>query len=290
MMATNNAAELLITIAADPSQADASIQAFRSNFSGNLGGMTSDLTQWSSGGTSSFGSVQKSLQGLTGNFSLGLSSLNTALNRNRETLSQWGSGAHNVFSSALSASNALSSSLLGSFQAFDSALVRNTGNANFWQKSIGQAFEKAALSSLTSIAKEAVVRAIYSTALGFYMLAVGDFAGAAQAFEAAAVFGAVGGAAGLATQALRGAGSSGSSSRKASSSGSSSGSRSSAAKSTSSQSASPNSQTVQVIFQGPVYGGQAGVDELVRHISTAVMERDVNLVAYTVVRQPATRA
>lgn len=290
MMATNNAAELLITIAADPSQADASIQAFRSNFSGNLGGMTSDLTQWSSGGTSSFGSVQKSLQGLTGNFSLGLSNLNTALNRNRETLSQWGSGAHNVFSSALSASNALSSSLLGSFQAFDSALVRNTGNANVWQKSIGQAFEKAALSSLTSIAKEAVVRAIYSTALGFYMLAVGDFAGAAQAFEAAAVFGAVGGAAGLATQALSGAGSSGSSSRKASSSGTSPGSRSSAAKSTSSQSASPNSQTVQVIFQGPVYGGQAGVDELVRHISTAVMERDVNLVAYTVVRQPATRA
>jgi hypothetical protein len=47
---------------------------------------------------------------------------------------------------------------------------------------------------------------------------------------------------------------------------------------------------VQVIFQGPVYGGQAGVDELVRHISKAVMERDVNLVAYTVVRQPATRA
>lgn len=289
-MATNNAAELLITIAADPSQADASIQAFRSNFSGNLSGMTSDLTQWSGTGTSSFGNMQKSLQGLTGNFSLGLSSLDTALNRNRETLSQWGSGARNTFSSALSASNALGSSLLGSFQAFDSALVRNTGNANVWQKSIGQAFEKAALSSLAAIAKEAVVRAIYSTALGFYMLAVGDFAGAAQAFEAAAVFGAVGGAAGLATQALSGGASGGTPSHKTASTSSSSGSKSSAAKTTSSQSASPNSQTVQVIFQGPVYGGQAGVDELVRHISTAVMERDVNLVAYTVVRQPATRA
>ncbi|HET7213633.1 MAG TPA: hypothetical protein VFL79_08595 [Terriglobia bacterium] len=290
MMATNNAAELLITIAADPSKADASIQSFRQNFSGNLSGMTSDLTQWSSSGASSFGNVQKSLQGLTGNFSLGLSSLNTALSRNQETLSQWGTGARNAFSNALSASDALGSSLLGSFQAFDSALVRNTGNASVWQKSIGQAFEKAALSSLTAIAKEAVVRAIYSTALGFYMLAVGDFAGAAQAFEAAAVFGAVGGAAGLATQALSGGASGGSSSHKTASSNSSSGSRSSSAKSASSQSASPNSQTVQVIFQGPVYGGQAGVDELVRHISTAVMERDVNLVAYTVVRQPATRA
>ena len=289
-MATNNTAELLIRIAADPSQAESSIQSFRSNFSGNLSGMSTDLKQWSSHGTSSFGSVQKSLKGLTGNFSLGLSNLNTALNRNRQTIGQWGTGLRSTVSSALSASSALGTSLLGSFQAFDSALVRNAGNANVWQKSIGQAFEKAALTSITSIAKEAVVRAIYSTALGFYMLAVGDFAGAAQAFEAAAVFGAVGGAAGLATKALSGAGSSASASQKASSRSASSSSKSSAAKTTSSQGSSQNSQTLQVIFQGPVYGGQAGVDELVRHISTAVMERDVNLVAYTVVRQPATRA
>jgi hypothetical protein len=289
-MATNNAAELLIRIAADPSQAESSIQAFRSNFSGNLSGMSSDLTQWSSRGTSSFGSVQKSLQGLTGNFGLSLSSLNTALSRNRQAIGQWGSGASSAFSSALSASNALETSLLGSFRLFDSALVRNMGNANVWQKSIGQAFEKAALTSISAIAKEAVVRAIYSTALGFYLLAVGDFAGAGQAFEAAAVFGAVGGAAGLATKALSGVGSSAGTSQKASTSSTSTSGQSSAAKTASSQSASQSPQTVQVIFQGPVYGGQAGVDELVRHISTAVMERDVNLVAYTVVRQPATRA
>ena len=289
-MATNNAAELLIRIAADPSQAEASIQAFRSNFSGSLSGMGADLTQWSSHGTASFGSVQKSLQGLTGNFGLGLSSLNAALNRNRESIGQWGAGVNRTFNNALSASNALGSSLLGSFRLFDSALARNAGNANVWQKSIGQAFEKAALTSISAIAKEAVVHAIYSTALGFYLLAVGDFAGAGQAFEAAAVFGAVGGTAGLAAKALGGAGSSASTSQKASSSSTSTRTQSSAADTTSSQSGAQNSQTVQVIFQGPVYGGQAGVDELVRHISTAVMERDVNLVAYTVVRQPATRA
>ena len=135
------------------------------------------------------------------------------------------------------------------------------------------------------------MRAIFSTALGFYMLAVGDFAGAGQAFEAAAVFGAVGGAAGLATKALGGASSSGSTSHKASSSSQSASSHSSTARVTASaQSAAQKQQTIQVIFQGPVYGGQAGVDELVRHISTAVIERDVNLVAYTVVRQPAPRA
>jgi hypothetical protein len=48
--------------------------------------------------------------------------------------------------------------------------------------------------------------------------------------------------------------------------------------------------TVQIIFQGPVYGGQAGIDQLVQDISQAVQERDVNLTAYTVVRQPARRA
>lgn len=290
-MATNSAAELLIRIAADPSQAESSIQSFRSNFSGSLSGMNSDLSQWSSRGTSSFGSVQKSMQGLSSNLGLGLSSLNTSLKRNQQAIGQWGTGISSTFTSALSVSNALQTSLLGSFQAFDSALVRNAGNASVWQKSIGQAFEKAALTSISSIAKEAVVRAIFSTALGFYMLAVGDFAGAAQAFEAAAVFGAVGGAAGLATQALGAGTSGGSPSHKTASSSKSTGSSSSSAKKTSSSTgSSQNPQAVQVIFQGPVYGGQAGVDELVRHISTAVIERDVNLVAYTVVRQPATRA
>ena len=265
-MATNNAAELLIRIAADPSQAESSIQSFRSNFSGNLSGMNSDLTQWSSRGTSSFGSVQKSLQGLTSNFGLSLGSLNTSLKQNQLAVGQWGTGVSGAFTSALSASNALQTSLLGSFQAFDSALVRNSGNASVWQKSIGQAFEKAALTSISSIAKEAVVRAIYSTALGFYLLAIGDFAGAGQAFEAAAVFGAVGGAAGLASQALGGGSSSSSTSHKASASSKSAKSDSSAAKTTNSQNSAPSPQTVQVIFQGPVYGGQAGVDELVRHI------------------------
>jgi hypothetical protein len=288
-MATNNAAELLIRITADPSQAEATIQAFRSNFSGNLGGMNADLTQWSGRGTSSFGNVQKSLQGLTSNFGLSLGSLNASLKQNGLAIGQWGSGVNTAFSAALGASNALETSLLGSLQLFDSALLRNAGNASVWQKSIGQAFEKAALASIGAIAKEAVVRTIYSTALGFYLLAVGDYTGAGQAFESAAVFGAVGGAAGLAAKALSGGISGSSASQTTSGSSPSTGSKSSTTQ-PSAETSAQKQQTVQVIFQGPVYGGQAGVDELVRHISTAVMERDVNLVAYTVVRQPATRA
>ncbi len=286
-MAGNTAAELLILISADPSKAESSINEFRTKFGSNMAGMTSDISQWSSEGSKNFSGVEKSLGGLTTGFSSSLGSLNTSFVRSRQAAAQWKSGVSDAFTSALSASGALETSLLGSFQAFDSALVRNTGNASVWQKSVGQAFEKAALTSISAIAKEAVVRAIFSSALGFYLLAVGDFAGAGQAFEAAAVFGAVGGAAGLATSALSGA----TSTRKSSSSSSSQTSSSSTStKAASSTAASQPQPTVQIVFQGPIYGGQAGIDQLTQEISRAVQERDVNLVAYTTVRQPAKRA
>jgi hypothetical protein len=287
-MAGNNAAELLIRIAADPSQAESSIQEFRSKFGSNLRGMTSDISQWSSQGTRNFGGVEQSLGGLTTSFSSSLGSLNTSFNQNRQAATLWRSDVSSAFTAAMSASGALQTSLLGSFQLFDSALVRNIGNASVWQKSVGQAFEKAALTSISAIAKEAIVRALFSTALGFYLLAVGDFAGAGQAFEAAAVFGAVGGAAGLASSALGGGSSSSSKSSSSSTSNTSQSSTSTTA--TTSKAPSSQQQTVQIIFQGPIYGGQAGIDQLTREISRAVEERDVNLVAYTTVRQPATRA
>ena len=37
--------------------------------------------------------------------------------------------------------------------------------------------------------------------------------------------------------------------------------------------------SVQVVIQGPVYGGQAGLDELVEHIHQAVGQRDMQLTA-----------
>jgi hypothetical protein len=285
-MAGNSAAELLITIAADPSQAESSITEFQTKFGSNLSGMTSDISQWSSQGTKNFGGVQQSLGGLNTSFTTSLSSLNTSFNQSRQVATQWKSGISDAFTTALNASGALQTSLLGSFQAFDSALVRNIGNSQVWQKSVGEAFEKAAVTSIGAVAKEAIVRALYSTALGFYLLAIGDFSGAGQAFEAAAVFGAVGAAAGLATSALAG-GSTGSTS---SSSSTSTTSKSSSSTKTTSSNASSQQQTVQIIFQGPIYGGQAGIDQLTQEISRAVQERDVNLVAYTTVRQPATRA
>ena len=112
-----------------------------------------------------------------------------------------------------------------------------------------------------------------------------------MAFQSAATFGLVGGAASLAGRALAGA------EVRQAERGSTltrpgavapdyivSGQAQKSAEAASAQ------RAIQVIFQGPVYGGQAGLDEMVRHISQAVTQRDVNLVAYTVVRQPAMRA
>jgi hypothetical protein len=289
-MAANNAAELLIRIAADPSGAEQSIEQFRTSFGGDLSGITTDLARWSAGGSSEFARVQNAAVSFGGKVQTNFNSLNQLLNTSRQSSSLWRAAFLSDMQAVQNSSLLLQETLVQGFMVFDTALARNTVNAIVWQKSIGAAFQKAAITAVSAIAQEAIVRVIYSTALGFYLLAIRDFSGAAQAFESAALFGAVGGAAALAGRALAGsAGGSTSSGTSAPRSASSSSTAKSTSQASSSQQAAKQ-QTVQVIFQGPVYGGQAGMDELVRNISQAVTDRDANLVAYTVVRQPATRA
>lgn len=288
-MATSNAAELLIRISADPARAEASIERFRRGFSRDFAVLGSDLGRWAAQGTSQLNQVDRTIQTLADRFHVRGGDITAALNRNRQAAQFWKTDLVTAFAEVLNASESLSNSLGRNFLLFDTALGINIANAVIWQRSIGEAFRKAALSAISSIAQEALVRAIYSTALGFYLLAVQDYRGAAAAFKSAAIYGAVGGAAALAGRALAGPdvreSERGFEVRRpgsvapdgiVSSRGGAAG-------------AAPQ-QTVQVIFQGPVYGGQAGIDEMVRHISEAVTERDVNLVAYTSVRQPATRA
>jgi hypothetical protein len=71
-----------------------------------------------------------------------------------------------------------------------------------YSKSFGEAMKQAAVSTLESISAQSLVQAIYSTAWGFFDLATGDYEGAASAFEAAALFGSVGVAAGVAGRAM----------------------------------------------------------------------------------------
>ena len=288
-MPTSNAAELLIRISADPSRAEASIERFRRGFSRDFSGLGTDIARWAAQGTGQLNQVDRTVQTLADRFGVRVGDINMALNRNRQVTQFWKTDLIATFAEVLDASAALSGSLGRSFMQFDTALGINIANAVIWQRSIGEAFRKAALSAISSIAQEALVRAIYSTALGFYLLAVQDYRGAGLAFKSAAIYGAVGGAATIAGRALAGPdvreAEGGLEVRRPGSVAPDAivSSRGGAAE-------SAPQQTVQVIFQGPVYGGQAGIDEMVRQISRAVTERDVNLVAYTSVRQPATRA
>lgn len=291
-MTASTTAELLIRIAADPSAAEESIAQFRTSISGNLSGISADFARWSAGGSSEFGRMQNAALGFSGRLRTNFGSVNQLLAGSRQSSALWRAAMIADLQAVENSSQVVQTSLVRGFLLFDAALGRNTVNAIIWQKSIGDAFLKAAVTAVGAIAQEALVRAIYSTALGFYLLAIRDFAGAAQAFESAAFFGAVGGAAALAGRALAGAegGSAGAQAAKENSNSQEGGSRAPQQSGSAGTRAASEQKTVQIVFQGPVYGGQAGIDELVRHISRAVMERDVNLVAYTVVRQPATRA
>jgi hypothetical protein len=288
-MPTSSAAELLIRISADPSPAEASIERFRRGFSRDFSALGSDLSRWAAQGTGQLNQVDRTVQTLADRFGVRAGDINMALNRNRQVTQYWKTDLIAIFAEVLDASEALSNSLGRGFMQFDTALGINIANAVIWQRSIGEAFRKAALSAISSIAQEALVRAIYSTALGFYLLAIQDYRGAGLAFKSAAVYAAVGGAASVAGRALAAPdvreAQGGLEVRQP-------GSVAPDAIVSNRGGAAANSpqQTVQVIFQGPVYGGQAGIDEMVRQISQAVTERDVNLVAYTSVRQPATRA
>jgi hypothetical protein len=289
-MASQSAAELLIRIGADPSNAESSIRQFRAHFSQSLAGVSSDLALWSAQGTANFSVVDQTAQTLSDHFHVNVEAVNNILDRNRQMAQLWKTDVVASLLEVLNVSDNLSVTMLQGFEQFDSALGRNIAGAIIWQKSIGDAFSKAAVQAITAIAQQSLVQAIQSAALGFYLLAVQDYSGAAAAFESAAMYGAVGGAASLAGRAIAtppASSSGGTSASGGPQNGSPVSNRSKTSQSSASGSTAQN--PVQIIFQGPVYGGQAGVDELVRHITQAVTERDVNLVAYTVVRQPATR-
>ena len=288
-MPTGSAAELLIRISADPSRAEASIERFRRGFARDFAVLGTDMGRWAAHGTGQLSQVDKTVQNLANRFKIGVGDINVTLDRNRRFAQLWKSDLVTTFADVLNAGDALTNSLGRSFLIFDTALGVNIANAIIWQRSIGEAFRKAALQAVSAIAQEAIVRAIYSTALGVYLLAIRDYGGAALAFKSAAIYGAVGGVAAVAGRALAASdvreAEQGAEVRRPGSvapdlivSGRGQGAT------------QAPQQTVQVIFQGPVYGGQAGIDEMVRDISQAVTERDVNLVAYTAVRQPATRA
>lgn len=89
-------------------------------------------------------------------------------------------------------------------QKLADAMGQGVARAAVYGSSIGQAMEDAAKATVESIAARALTQALYSTALGLLLLAELDFPAAAQAFEAAALFGAIGSAAAAAGAAIPG--------------------------------------------------------------------------------------
>ena len=167
-MPTSNAAELLIRISADPSNAEASIERFRSGFSREFSSLGADLGRWTAQGTGQFNQVDRAARTLADHFNVSVAAVSNTLNRNRQVAQLWKTELVAHFAEVLNTNEVLQNSLGRNFLLFDTALGVNLANAVIWQRSIGEAFRKAALAAVGSIAQEAIVRAIYSTALGFY--------------------------------------------------------------------------------------------------------------------------
>lgn len=160
------------------------------------------------------------------------------------------------------------------FADFQRGMASNIAQAFVYKESIGAALAAVLKQALANIATEAVVQALRATALGFYLLAIQDYRGAAMAFKSAAVWGAVGAAAAVAGRAIPMPGA-----EKPTGVGLPTAPTPTPAAAGAGVAAEEPQRIVQIYFQGPVYGGEAGINELIRDISAAVQNRDANLVA-----------
>lgn len=110
----------------------------------------------------------------------------------------WSTGFLNQASAVDNALGSLGQAATFSFDRLSMGLGRNMGLAAVYSRSMTEALDQTLKATTASIAAESVIQALRSLALGFYLLAVGNFAGAASAFQSAAIWGSIGGvAAGL---------------------------------------------------------------------------------------------
>jgi len=222
--------------------------------------------------------------------------LPSSLNISREALGRWANDVKIQVTTAQMAFVILKDTVRECERGMAEALGQSIAAAIVYQKSIGAAMAAAVKAELAGIAARALCRALFEIAEGFAMLAWAFFghpgaaASAALHFKAAGMFGAIG----LITAGIGraipggeyggggggyGAGPAYSPAQPAAASalapGAAGGGRFSEA-------------GVTVIFNAPVYGGRAGITELVGHISEAVNRDDVYLVA-TRAKQPVYR-
>jgi hypothetical protein len=196
--------------------------------------------------------------------------------RGNEALTrEWATSTHQSAMMVRVTLEALKETAQDTFGSFAQGMGSSIADAIVYKKSIGEAMQAAAASTLESLAAEALVYSIYSFGLGWLRLAQYDYTGATQAFTAAAIWGGVGGATALAGRAIAPASAS---AQTGSTSGTSSGSGTSSAASAGS-SGSGSGQTVptiQINVMGHLYGN---ADAVIDAINDAVLTRDKTLTA-----------
>jgi len=130
--------------------------------------------------------------------------LSTQLKAATQDLNEWSRGLSTQMSTAAVAMTAFGDAARSGFETFAAGMAKGIANSLVYSASIGEAMDKALKATLASITAEALVRAVFDTGLGFYYLAIQAYDLAAQAFEAAAVFTSVAGAAGALGRAIPG--------------------------------------------------------------------------------------
>ena len=139
--------------------------------------------------------AQSALEGFRGKTTAQMESIRTEFSRVQKGQADW---SNEFLSQSSVVGNALFS--LGqtagfTFDAFADGISKNISAAVIYSKSMTEALDKTLKATAASIAAEAILQALRSAATGFYLMAVGDFAGAGNAFEAAALWGSIGGVA-----------------------------------------------------------------------------------------------
>ncbi len=150
---------LLFRVNADPSQAQAALESFRSKTTEQMEAVRSEFRQ-----------VQMGQAAWSSDFLTQTSAVDTALITLGEAAGL-------------------------TFDRLAEGLGRNISTALVYSQSMSQALDRTLKSTAASVAAEAIVQALRASAMGFYLLAVGDAAGAASAFESAAIWGSIGGVA-----------------------------------------------------------------------------------------------
>lgn len=166
----NNTLGLLFEISADPSKAQGALEHFR-------------------------GSTSSQLSLVKEEFRLA-----------RKDVASWGGDFQNQLLSAGDGLAGLRHAAGLTFDRLAEGMGMNIALALVYAKSFSAAMDAALRATTAAIAAESIIQALRSLGLGFYLLAVGDTSGSANAFKAAAIWGSIGAVAGGTSGALGGPG------------------------------------------------------------------------------------